>query len=442
MTASEEVQSELSTASTSAGCPYLGVQVDPQTRVGWPDQSNYCHLVKPPKPVLLPHQTNYCLSEIYEDCMVYRALKKRAYSDRTTGSKTPQVNGGKAWLRSTQAWMRNTMQNLHKPESNPVSEDQPVDEQNDGAELWTRLHSEAEKRYEEMTPRERKPWWLAILVVALLVLLASIWGAYNKFAQLDRDSQAAAATARVAAVVTAAQKTVAAEAARAGTATAIVATAQDRIVNQAATNTALAAQLTQAALSQPTPQATVTSTPTQLLPTAVLPVSCGDVSSYTFELLSGPALAPEPGTYYIQGGKQPSPEAAWVIRNTSSCNWIQMALLSQSSGRLFTPVLRRDGQYVTPVASGGQSILGAGEQIEIVLTFRPSNTLSIRSEWVLVVNGFALSNQPHFLIDVNEWIRSVTATPTQGKKPGRPSATPVPTEKPVTRPTETPPKRP
>ena len=49
-------------------CPYLGLIDDPKTSTVFPDSCHACQRADPPKPVVLSHQRNYCLTEKHSEC--------------------------------------------------------------------------------------------------------------------------------------------------------------------------------------------------------------------------------------------------------------------------------------------------------------------------------------------------------------------------------------
>jgi hypothetical protein len=56
-------------------CPYLGTRSDPTTCLHYPSPRNNCHRARPPAPVRLPYQEQYCLSVSYAACVVFRSSK-------------------------------------------------------------------------------------------------------------------------------------------------------------------------------------------------------------------------------------------------------------------------------------------------------------------------------------------------------------------------------
>lgn len=56
-------------------CPFLGLQNDSETLIGYASEDNCCHCNGHPQPVHLGHQQTYCLGD-YARCNLY--LKKMA----------------------------------------------------------------------------------------------------------------------------------------------------------------------------------------------------------------------------------------------------------------------------------------------------------------------------------------------------------------------------
>jgi hypothetical protein len=54
--------------SMDAICPYLGLIDDPKTSTVFPDGCNACQRAKPPKPIVLSHQRNVCLTDKHTEC--------------------------------------------------------------------------------------------------------------------------------------------------------------------------------------------------------------------------------------------------------------------------------------------------------------------------------------------------------------------------------------
>ncbi|GEM_PF-7057811 len=67
-------------------CPFLGFRDDPDTRMRFASEDNYCHCQKRPQPVALDHQQMYCLFE-YVRCETF--LERMAGEVR----EHPSVNG-------------------------------------------------------------------------------------------------------------------------------------------------------------------------------------------------------------------------------------------------------------------------------------------------------------------------------------------------------------
>jgi LysM repeat protein len=54
--------------SMDAICPYLGLIDDPKTSTVFADSCNACQRADPPKPIVLTHQRNFCLTDKHTEC--------------------------------------------------------------------------------------------------------------------------------------------------------------------------------------------------------------------------------------------------------------------------------------------------------------------------------------------------------------------------------------
>lgn len=59
-------------ASVNGRCPLLGTPADPNTSLSFPSDANHCFSARFAVPISTIHQENYCLSDHYERCPVYR----------------------------------------------------------------------------------------------------------------------------------------------------------------------------------------------------------------------------------------------------------------------------------------------------------------------------------------------------------------------------------
>lgn len=169
----------------------------------------------------------------------------------------------------------------------------------------------------------------------------------------------------------------------------------------------------------PTPEPTFTATP--------VPYTCDDIQAYTFEIIQGPLLTPQPGYVYQPGSSGPPVRAGWIIKNTGFCEWNEILLNSASNGRLLNPFLRIDNRVVVIDYRNDRVSIPPGGQIEVLLGFVQSIAQGgIKGEWVLVINGFKLVDQPHLALDVPLWIidNRPTARPANPVSPERPSEEP------------------
>ncbi len=422
-------------------CPYIGMRSDPQTHVGIPDTRNCCHLVNPPREVSINHQQALCLGQHFPSCQVYmtsgegevpegifegdgegersfglpflfsRRSQARAAKSATSPSKTvPLVEPDLAKKPQTEPGVE--QKTILSPEPGPVAP--PVAQQagqpapparqevppavEDEEELRRRLYNEALSRYDQVSSakRERKGLWAFLMVAALLVFLISVWGIYNRFQNQQRDALLAAETNYTIALATAVQDMGAAADAW-GTAASII-DAQNStataVVNATQTAALVAAEMQQTADAAGVQALTVT-------PTTEL-VVCQNINEASLLIASGPQLAPELRTFYTAG--MTNPQASWVVQNSGTCGWSQILLWSVFDNSVTQPIVKRNGQVVTPTADPTQSMIAPGEQIELVIEFPASKAQRINNEWILVVDGLSMLSQPHLILKADSWV--------------------------------------
>lgn len=441
-TSAKDMSEEFSTLKPAAGCPFLGVMVDAQTRYSCASPANYCHRVQPSEPVSVPHQEEFCLSETFQDCIVY--------ADSWKGKLPAELRGdGPAGSASRVLFAGATLSRLkrNKPKRRPIEEDEPfpVSEYEEEAppapvvqepparseDAWlTRLHAEAQTHYQEIPSSRGSGWrWAILLVVALLVIFASLWGVYTRFSQVREQAQSATETARAAALA----------ASVAGTQSVLDATATGEalallVPSPSPVNTTPTPTIVDLVAVKPT--ATQESATPDAPPATLSAIACLDGSNYPLEVVSGPNLNPPLGQTYVIGKSDPTVQAAWVVKNTGSCNWKLITLLSPVSREMLTPVIKKDGEVIT-LKGSDTLVIAPGEQVEILLGFRSSTAREISREWVVVVNGLTLSEQPRLVLEVKNWVMGVepTATP-KVRRTRDTSSTNAP---PGSRPTATPP---
>jgi hypothetical protein len=301
-------------------------------------------------------------------------------------------------------------------------------------ELRMRLYNEAVSRYEQVSgaKKERKGLWIFMMIVALLVLAISVWGIYGRLQKQQYESRVQAELGYTISLATAVQDMGAAAEAW-GTAASLL-QAQQETSTAVVLSTATAGQL--AILAQQTSQA---STAMALTATPTLQVAvCRNITDASFEIISGPILNPSPGTIYRAGLARP--QASWVVQNTGNCGWSQILLWSTSDNTIVQPIVKLNGQVVTPNATSSQALVRPGEQVEIVLEFPAIGAQRVKGDWVLVADGLTLVSQPHMEMTTTNWIVLAivnTPRPTQRVKTGSgggqttPGVTPPPRDTPV-----------
>jgi hypothetical protein len=470
--ASDEASMKLPTS-----CPYIGMASDPQTHVGIPDSRNYCHLVSPPGAVYISHQQESCLSNSFPNCAVYQTSGEGPFPDGILeDSKSPERGFALGLFGLRRAQIRASKQSTHdvisepgegvkseseqKSESNPESESDPLLVSNSKQEseplsevttdyksgrqrapkpepalaalaassaivnddkLSIRPYSTPRSRYQQARKpkQERKGFWIILMLAALLVLLFSVWGIYNWMQKQQYEAQAQAELGYTISLATAVQDMGAAAEAW-GTAASLL-QAQQETSTAAVISTATADQL--ALFAQKTSQAStaiaLTATPTSQV------AVCRNITDAALEIISGPNLTPSPGTIYRPSLSRP--QASWVVQNTGNCGWSQLLLWSTLDNTIVQPIIRVNGELVTPSANSDQALVAPGEQIEIVLEFPAISAQRIKGNWVLVADGLSLVSQPHMEMSTTNWIvLAIINTPKPTTRPGKPGGEPGP----------------
>jgi hypothetical protein len=303
----------------------------------------------------------------------------------------------------------------------------------DDEEFRARLYNEALTRYEQVNQpkKERKGLWIFLLIAALLILLVSVWGVFNRVQNLQRQNQVQAEIGYTISLATAVQDM--------GAAADAWGTAASNVRSQQSTATAGVLAAAAAAEAAANAQATAKAAEIQALtatPTVQVGI-CQNLNEAGLTVVSGPELLPSLGTLYKVG--MTPPQASWIIRNTGNCAWSQILTWSVFDNEIVQPIVMRDGQVVTPSANSGPIMIMPGEQIELVLQFPASSAQRIDGDWVMIVDGLSLVSQPHIILKANNWvILTLLETP---RPTTRPKATSAPgsggsggsTEKPPTR---------
>jgi hypothetical protein len=134
-------------------------------------------------------------------------------------------------------------------------------------------------------------------------------------------------------------------------------------------------------------------------------IRCGNVTGYALELSSALDFDPPVGTEYIIDTETISPTVAWEVTNVGECKWERLEVRPASGEQEVRYALWREGEFteVTP-----EDPLQNDETIQVILNFDVFESSNIDGEWVLVVNGLDLLEQPHLELDVEEWIILIT----------------------------------
>jgi hypothetical protein len=368
-------------------CPYLGLRDDPVTHFAWDNPEHHCHRVDPPQAIRINHQQGYCLSGRFETCAVRNDL-----------NPSPSPSKYRAVFEGGASPFHLRLPHFSLP----------------GFALGSsKQHGEAAQEQ----PRRVWPIVLAGLLVPLIIIL--VWAiAINSSGGGDNQASASGGNplAETMPAVVVIADTLAPSTPTASSTPAPISTATLPPSSTPTATSDFAATQTVLALT-PTP----TASPTQPL------FGCDDSRAYTFNLVEGPILSPEPGYIYNSGEAPPVVTASWILENTGSCQWTSILLLSATSGRLLVPILYVDDVLFIPDADSGSVIAGPGERVQVTLSFSPDIASSIEAEWVVVVDDFTLEEEPHLILDVVNWIIRI-----------QPTATIRPTSRPGTSPTQPP----
>jgi hypothetical protein len=439
----------------SHGCPFLGLKVDPETHFSSPSPGNYCHKVNPSEPISVPHQEEFCLGGKYSNCIIFHpgwkgSLPSSIRGDGSSGlrsnKKTKVVVAGTA-IATENKNLQVGSQPVTIPPSHPLNEvDQPLqvekiddtlnqinrDDENDIP--WVKLYGEASQKYQESSgnnfSRKDRYIWIGLFLIATIIFAVSIWGVLDRITKLRTSTELSMLSARTVNAITASFETA---------------------VSGFATSTANAIFLSSGISKDeatPTPVTVeseiLTDTPTYIEPTATT-ISCDDYTGYQIEIISGPELSPRPGYVYQEGSPEPVVQAKWVIKNPGSCKWEQIVLQETTTGENFVPLLFQGNEVID--LSNLEEAINPGEEFTLAINFKLKDVKSVNRDWVIILNGFPLLEQPHIILMVENWINIIQAqsTPTKsGSSSTKPTATGNPsreTSEPPTRPPSTPPTR-
>lgn len=442
-------------SQTKPSCPYIGILSDPQTRVGIADARNCCHLVNPASSIDFRHQESYCLSKDFPACPIYqtsgegpipsgilndgsqaqKALKLGLFSkwrssmkDQKGNQSTAEVEDEILFTKAVEAEKSETM-NPPIAEVGGVaaateqfsSEEFPAESAvDDDEELRMRLYNEALTRYEQANSgkKEKKGLWAFLLVVALVVLLFSVWGVYNRIQNLQQQALINAEINYTISLATAVQDM---SAAADAWATAAGLIEQEQLTATAVAIQTEAARQTALAIGPDLLTATVaamTATPTEPLKI------CSDITQAQYEVVSGPQLNPPTGTVYQ--ASLPNPQASWIVKNTGTCGWSQIYLWAVFDNLVVQPIIKHNGQVIDATVQDEKNLIKPGDQIEVILEIPISEAQQVEGEWVLVVDGLSLFDRPKLILKAFNWILVVQvdrATATRTPKPREPGAT-------------------
>ena len=415
----------MSESNSEVGCPYLGILADPETRVEHADLLNHCFRLKEALAVDVVYQEEYCVSENFNQCEVYK--------NENVGKRPDAINKDFIERNSTiigLSFIRSLKDKYKRPSNIESDPDKGMEENKlprDNDQWKIKLHDEAQSRYDEVSSSRRgKRIWGLILFLGLIMLVVFVWGAYNRYNNLIAQAQQSNNGSSQVSIATAVSEMGVAADAWATAASAIDVGSQAQATSQAASDSA--------------------NEPQAVLPadtgTENIIAACEDMNSVDFVILEGPTLTPNQGYYYVAGSEKPEIQASWFVENTGNCNWESVSFLSLYDGSIISPILKKDGKELGLTSLDGKVLIEPGDRVEIVLPFDITQARSVDNEFIVLVNGISLVSHAHTILHVERWVIIISPTsqaapvtqPTQDKDEEPPSSGP-----PVDRPTPTPP---
>lgn len=392
-------------------CPYLGLIADPDTISAEADPVNHCYLQKPPQSVEVDYQNNYCLSGKFTECDIYSEFVTQSL---VTAGIIPVAEAENELEVSQEIDGSKDVDEIKDEEIRPVdlpSEQEEIALSNRRDDEWRRkLHQEAQSKYNNVSEkRQGRGLWAVLFIVAIVILGVSVYGILNALntakAQVNNGSDTSGES--LANTIEGMNSAANAWA----TAAAAIEGGQDaRATNQAATSTVVYLQAQQAL------EATVRAAQEAV-------VMCGDVNETAFVIVQGPMLEPNPGYQYVDGSDGIDIESSWEVENTGNCNWESIQMFSLTQRSIVTPTLRVNGESVNLANPDGKVLVQPQDRIEIVVPYDLEQAENVEEEYVLVVNGLTLFNQPQLILDVEGWV--IITRPTSAY-PARATATPTP----------------
>jgi hypothetical protein len=366
-------------------CPFLGVKNGLYAHVGYACNSNYCHRVIPAETIGFSHQEQYCLTENYTGCQIYR---EPAQSQALRDAAPVELLERERDITNTPSV------------SNSVED-------------WS----------DDIHKKRHRNRFVLIFAIILIVL---VMGGISAFVFINKSQQAeynAALVAQKTQLATAVYDAVQAKyAMSAADTTKIPTVAATSVVESLVQPTAFPTVHITEALTNPAPTATPITTTVQNN-TLLAENVCESLEGYRFEVISGPLLTPGLGYRYVLGKAPPAVRATWIIKNTSQCSFDKITIFSPFNAKTLDPIFFKDGKPLHLEDFNGKPVLDPGGEIEIGLDFSAQNSRNIRDEWVLVVNDRALAVQPHLSLDVQDWVITYAAevNPTKVPKPNNES---------------------
>jgi hypothetical protein len=440
---------------------------DPQTHVGVPDSRNHCHLIDPTRSINVSYQRAFCLQTSYPDCEVYKNSGQGPLPDAFLDDEDVDKGFGLSrfsFRRASQKPPKSTSSTLaagaltasavssqSTPEILPIkSADSEATDRGayesvadqvpsiatttsssawstpsgegemdmpsvrDSDEDFAALHNTAASRYQEVGGKQRgRFWWFLLLFIALVILSVAAYGLRQNFSRLQVESAKKQKEAYDISLATAVRDM--------EQAADQWSTAANQMEIAARTKTAVVIATVESYMKATELQATsdvLAALSAAQTATSAMTV-CQDINSVGIEIVSGPELTPPLGTVLGLGAAPVTPQATWIVKNSGSCIWSQIQMLSILDNSVLQPVVLRNDVPVDFGLTNFSNMIAPGEQVKIALQFDLANARNVAGEWVLFINGLTLKDQPHFLLQANNWVSRVVLqyTPTPATKP-------------------------
>jgi hypothetical protein len=316
--------------------------------------------------------------------------------------------------------------------------------ESEDSEILALLNNEAHSQYRRHPRSDR--FWSALLFVSLVILALSLFGTYRRLQELRAESQrlAALALTPAPALPTKIGYSVFPK---------VQSTRDLGMTVRLVTPPAVKLYLPFGAQNSNPGDSIGSSSQAASLSmsaTATAASVCLDPSQYHVDVSVQAQLFPDPGTTYIAAPDNPQAQATWTIKNLSYCDWKQITIFSTMDREIQTPLLFQHGDPLVLDTSSGETI-SPQEEILIRVVINAVAAQNVDRNWVLVINGLPLYDQPHLVLNVRDWILLAAPTAVRPRVvkpvlPPKPTVNPllqvtsIPVAPPSSRPTDPPPE--